>query len=85
MHFAAKPGADYPNHDRTDTWSQSYEIRLVLKSDGTLSESMKGSGMTEWGWGPTAPKCIAKQRDSSRYDFEVPGKDVTEPMQRPWK
>lgn len=85
MHFAAKPGTDYPNHDRTDTFSQSYESRLILNFDGTLSESMKGSGVTEWVWGPTAPKSIANQRDSHRYDFEVPGKDVPEPMQGTWK
>jgi len=25
MHFAAKPGTDYPNHDSADTFSPSYE------------------------------------------------------------
>jgi hypothetical protein len=85
MHFPAIPGTDYPNHDRTDTWSQNYEMRLILNSDGTISESMKGSGVTEWVWGPTAPKSIANQRDSHRYDFEVPGKDVSEPIQGTWK
>jgi len=85
MHFAAKPGTDYPNHDRTDTFSQSYEIRLILNTDGTLSESMKGSQVTEWVWGPTAPKSIANQRDSHRNDFEIPGKDVPEPVQGTWK
>jgi hypothetical protein len=85
MRFAAKPGTDYPDHDRTDTWSQSYEIRLTLNSDGTLSESMKGSGVMELVWGPTAPKAIANQRDSHHFDFEVPGKDFPEPMQGTWK
>lgn len=85
MHFSARPGTDYPDHDRTDTWSQSYECRLTLNSDGTLRETMKGSGVTEWVWGPTAPKSIANQRDSLRYEFEIPGKDYPEPIQGTWQ
>jgi len=85
MHFAARPGTDYPNFDRTDTWSQSYECRLTLNSDGTLRESMKGSGVVELVWGPTAPKPNANQRDSHRYEFEIPGKDFPEPIQGTWQ
>lgn len=51
----------------------------------TLSESMKSLVVTEWVWGPTAPKSIANQRDSYRHDFEVPGKDFPEPIQGIWK
>lgn len=85
MHFRAIPGTDYPDHDRTDTWSQSYDCRLILNSDGSLRESVKGSGVTEWVWGPTAPKAIANQRDSLRYEFEIPGKDYPEPIQGTWQ
>lgn len=84
MRFAAIPGTDYPNHDRTDTYSQSYDIRLVLKPDGTLSESMKGSGVSEWVWGPTAPNAIANERQSSTSNFEIPGKEIAEPLQGTW-
>jgi hypothetical protein len=85
MHFSAIPGADYPNHNRTDTSSRTSEIRLVLNPDGTLSQSEKGSGVSESVWGPTAPKSIANQRSSTRYDFEIPGKDIPEPLQGSWK
>ena len=40
MHFPAIPGSDYPAHDRTDTWTQTYDSRLVLYPDGTLAETM---------------------------------------------
>ena len=84
MHFPAIPGSDYPAHDRTDSFTQSYESRLTLNADGTLSQTMKGSGVTEWVWGATAPKSIAGTRDSHRYEFAIPGKDHPEPMKGTW-
>jgi hypothetical protein len=85
MHFSAIAGSDYPNHDRTDTSSRTSETRLVLNPDGTLRQSEKGSGVSEWTWGPTAPKSIANQRSSNRYEFEIPGKDFPEPLRGAWK
>lgn len=85
MHFSAIAGSDYPNHDVTDTLSRTSETRLVLNPDGTLSLSEKGSGVSERVWGPTAPKSLANQRSSTRYDFEIPGKTSPEPLQGTWK
>ncbi len=82
MHF---PGIDGPDYDRTDTFQQTYESRLVLNQDGTVSETMKGSGVTECTWGPTAPKEIAGKCDKNTYEFAVPSEHVPQPMQGTWK
>jgi hypothetical protein len=83
MHF---PGINGPPFDRTDSFTQSYESRLVLYSDGTLSETMKGEGTTEWEWGPTAPEGAPgeSKHGSYHYEYTIPGEHLKQPMQGTW-
>jgi hypothetical protein len=84
MHF---PGLNGPPFDRTDSFTQTYESRLVLYSNATLSETMKGSGESEWEWGPTAPAGAPgdSKRGKDHYEFSVPGENHPQPMQGTWK
>jgi hypothetical protein len=77
MHYPAMPGVHEQSYDRTDTFTQNFQIRLVLNQDETLRETSKGSGVTETVWGPTAHKELANVRDSSKYNFEISENEIT--------
>ncbi len=85
MHFSFIQGKNSFNYDRTDSFSQTFEIRLVLKPDGTLSETSKGSQVTKTVWGPTAPKDIANKSDTFNSNFEIPDNEITDPLTGTWK
>ncbi len=79
------PDGDRPGYYRIDSGKSSYENRVVLYADGTLSETCKGSGTTILDWGPTAPKDVAGKRETIPYDFAVPGENHTGPITGTWK
>ncbi|MEQ8786999.1 MAG: hypothetical protein RIC55_11895 [Pirellulaceae bacterium] len=81
MHFF---GTDHPDWDRVDTFTQTLEVRVVLHSDGSLTETVEGSGVTELQWGPTAPDVVAGKHETNRYKFSIPGEDHPQSIVGEW-
>lgn len=83
MHFFAD--SSHPAYDRVDSGKSTYQTRLVLYADGTISETMKGTGTTTLDWGPTAPKDVAGKRETHPYESSIPGEYHSEPITGTWK
>jgi len=82
MHFP--PHADAGAHERTDWNTMTYEATIALKADGTLAETCKGTGVSNWEWSATSPSGIAGKRDTHKFDITIPGEHCKEPMTGSW-
>jgi len=78
-------GDSYPAYDRVDSGKTTHQSRIVLYADGTLSETLKGTGTTELNWGPTAPKDVAGKREVLDFQYAVPGEAHSQPLTGTWK
>jgi hypothetical protein len=76
-------GTDGKSFDRLDWGSVTANTRTVLNADGTLTETQKGSGTTQWKWGPGAPD--PGKQDSHQWNNAIPGEYYREPLQGTWK
>jgi hypothetical protein len=83
MHFFAN--ATTPAFDRVDSGKSTFQTRLVLYADGTVSETSKGGGTSVSDWGPTAPGDVAGKHLSSTYEVSIPGENHPEPLTGTWK
>ena len=86
MRFPPPQGTNHPPHDRTDSVTMKYEIRLTLHPDGTVSETQKGQGETRLTFGPnTWSEEIRNQTKTHPFDIELPSKDIPDPLTGRWK
>ncbi len=74
-----------PAHDRTDSSTLKYEIRLTLNTDGSVSQTTKGAGETRFTWGPSAPRELANKTGSNTFDCNIPDENVPDPLTGRWK